>query len=67
MARIVDIGFLDEDDPIFTEGITVFSLRRHKPPCRKKTPADVNRNAGSALTLETEDDLSLRKERGGYC
>ena len=29
MARIVDIGFLDEDDPIFTEGITVFSLRRN--------------------------------------
>ena len=36
-----------------------------EPP--RKTPADVNRNAGSALTLETEDDLSLRKERGDYC
>ena len=62
MGRVIDKGFCDEDDPIFTEGITVFSLRRHKPPCRKKTPADVNRNAGSALTLEAEDDPSLRKD-----
>ena len=63
MARIVDIGFLDEDDPIFTEGITVFSLRRHKPPYCKKTPADVCPDAGSALIQQAEDDPSLRKEK----
>jgi hypothetical protein len=63
MGRVIDKGFCDEDDPIFTEGITVFSLRRHKPACRKKTPTDVCPDAGSALTLQAEDDPSLRKEK----
>ena len=29
MGRFIDKGFCDEDDPIFTEGITAFSLRRN--------------------------------------
>ena len=63
MAKIIDKGFCEEDDPIFTEGITVFSRRSQKPRSRRKTLADVSRNAGSALTLQAEDDPSLRKEK----
>ena len=37
MAKFIDKGFCEEDDPIFTEGITVFSRRSQKPASRKKT------------------------------
>ena len=63
MAKIIDKGFCEEDDPIFTEGITVFSRRSQKPRSRRKTLADVSRNAGSALTLQAEDDPSLGDNR----
>ena len=63
MARIIDREFCDKDDPIFTEGITVFSKRSQKPRSRRKTLADVSRNAGSALTLQAEDDPSLGDKR----
>ena len=61
MAKIIDKGFCEEDDPIFTEGITVFSRRSQKPASRKKTLEELYRNAGSALTLQAEDE---RKSNG---
>ena len=61
MAKIIDKGFCEEDDPIFTEGITVFSRRSQKPHSRKKTLEELYRNAGSALTLQAEDE---RKPNG---
>ena len=45
MAKIIDEGFCKEDDPIFTEGITVFSRRSQKPHSRKKTLEELYRNA----------------------
>ena len=59
--KFIDKGFCKADDPIFTEGITAFSKRSQKPHSRKKTLADVYRNAGSALTLQAEDE---RKPNG---
>ena len=61
MAKFIDKGFCEEDDPIFTEGITVFSRRSQKPASRKKTLEELYRNAGSALTLQAEDE---RKPNG---
>ena len=61
MATFIDEGFCKEDDPIFTEGITAFSKRSQNPHSRRKTLADVYRNAGSALTLQAEDE---RKSNG---
>ena len=63
MAKIIDKGFCEEDDPIFTEGITVFSRRSQKPHSRKKTLEDVSRNAGSALTLQAEDEQQAEEEK----
>ena len=59
--KITDEGFCKADDPIFTEGITAFSKRSQNPHSRRKTLADVSRNAGSALTLQAEDE---RKPNG---
>ena len=61
MAKFIDKGFCEEDDPIFTEGITAFSRRSQKPASRKKTLEELYRNAGSALTLQAEDE---RKPNG---
>ena len=63
MAKIIDKGFCEEDDPIFTEGITVFSRRSQNPRSRKKTLEDVSRNAGSALTLQAEDEQQAEEEK----
>jgi hypothetical protein len=63
MAKIIDKGFCEEDDPIFTEGITVFSRRSQKPRSRRKTLADVSRNAGSTLTLQAEDEQQAEEEK----
>ena len=60
-VKFIDKGFCEEDDPIFTEGITAFSKRSQNPHFRKKTLEDVYRNAGSALTLQAEDE---RKSNG---
>ena len=60
-VKIIDEGFCKADDPIFTEGITAFSKRSQNPHSRRKTLADVYRNADSALTLQAEDE---RKSNG---
>ena len=62
MAKIIDKGFCEEDDPIFTEGITVFSRRSQKPHSRKKTLEELYRNVGSALTLQAEDEQQVEEE-----
>ena len=40
MARIIDLGLKKPDDPIFTEGIGIISIRKPKPPAEtsQKTP-----------------------------
>ena len=63
MAKIIDKGFCEEDDPIFTEGITVFSRRSQKPHSRKKTLEELYHNAGSALTLQAEDEQQAEEEK----
>ena len=63
MAKFIDKGFCEEDDPIFTEGITVFSRRSQKPHSRKKTLEELYRNAGSALTLQVEDEQQAEEEK----
>ena len=32
MARIIDLGLKKPDDPIFTEGIGIISIRKQNPP-----------------------------------
>ena len=56
MANFIDEGFCDKDDPIFTEGITGFSIRRRQPHRPEETSEEACKTSGSALTLQAEDE-----------
>jgi hypothetical protein len=38
MAKIIDHGLAGPDDPIYTEGIRIFSIRKPIPPPEPKQP-----------------------------
>jgi hypothetical protein len=61
--ELLDVYFGDPEE--WTDEVWPSEDEEDEPP--RKTPTDVNRNAGSALTLEADDVPSLRKERGDYC
>ncbi len=61
--ELLDVHFGDPEE--WTDEVWPSEDEEDEPP--RKTLTDVNRNAGSALTLEADDVPSLRKERGDYC
>ena len=60
MAKIIDHGLAGPDDPIYTEGISIFSIRKPTPPPTPKqtkgTPDEpnphLNPNPRPSLTPE---------------
>jgi hypothetical protein len=56
MAKFIDEGFCDKDDPIFTEGITAFTLRRRQPHRPEETSEEACKTSDSPLTHHSEDE-----------
>ena len=42
MARIIDHGLAGPDDPIYSEGIRIFSIRKPNPPKPERNPHEPN-------------------------
>jgi hypothetical protein len=41
MAKIIDHGLAGPDDPIYTEGIRIFFIRKPTPPLEPKQPKGI--------------------------
>jgi len=37
MARIIDEGWVDKDDPMFTEGVKIISIRKQGEPKKQES------------------------------
>jgi len=58
----LDKGWCDENDPIFTEGITAFSLRRQQPHRAEEKLEEAYEASGSPLTHQAEDERQSNGE-----
>ena len=60
MARIIDLGLKKPDDPIFTEGIRVISIRKHQAnvnqtPSAKRIDSQTVGDCDSATAQKRKD------------
>tara|TARA_B100000029_G_C17317793_1_gene866881 strand:- start:394 stop:588 length:195 start_codon:yes stop_codon:yes gene_type:complete len=62
MGKFVDLGFCEKDDPIFTECISAFSLRRQYAQRSKEKPIEDCRNAGSSTKHQAKDERQSNGE-----
>lgn len=51
MAHIIDLGLKKPDDPIFTEGIRIISIRKSNPI---PTPSPLTKPADQPLALDLD-------------
>ena len=70
MANFIDEGFCDKDDPIFTEGITGFSIRKQPTTLSEAMRAANWHEVGVTLRLEPDSAkqeflASFRKGQNG--
>jgi len=59
MARIIDLGLKKHDDPIFTEGIRIISIRKPQPTANQNPspkPAD-------SQTVVDSDSATAQKRK----